>query len=318
MTDFPEKLSAFLDLGNADQMKAFDDFASASTDAQKLASLESLVLLLLGDRPASRPAPASDDVVGHLLLRLQQCVTTFQAFAAGAEPFHFDSSDPVRQQFLRTEAKAVRSFIARHRLKVPPTDALRAYAAVRREMEETRDIESLRRNFLAVCAMWELQLTVNGQLVKLAGQAAGSEDWQERAAVIEAQFNDLKQKVVEMKAATQKLEKVRVVETSQLRAELAAKEKELAELRDAQASREQNEIDTARVLELSKRIAGLESEVSEAARLRAENARLRARIRELTKSAPRSAHVSDDPMLARFAELESEIDALYDAVRSAT
>jgi DNA polymerase III alpha subunit len=323
MTNFPEKLSGFLDLGNAEQMKAFDDFASASTDSQKLSSLESLLLLLLARQSPSPRASASDDVVGHLLLRLQQCVTTFQAFAAGADPFNFDSSDPVRQQFLRAEAKAVRLFISRHDLKVPSTDSLRAYAAVRREMEETQDIESLRQNFFAICAMWELQLTVNSQLVKFASKADGAGEWQERAGVIETQFNDLKQKVVEMKGATQKLEKARITETSQLRAELAKKEKELEELQTLRSSHirqeQQNEIDAARVRELLKRITGLESEVNEVARLRTENARLRTRIRELAKRGPRPPQpAGGDPMLARFAELESEIDSLYDAVRSAS
>jgi DNA repair exonuclease SbcCD ATPase subunit len=183
-------------------------------------------------------------------------------------------------------------------------------------MEQTQDIEALRGNFLAVCAMWELQITVNNQLVAFVSKSEEIGGWQEKSEVIESQFSELKEKVEQMKGATQKVE-------ARLRSQLKQKENELEAVRSAHSSEIQNiaqrEIDTARVLELSKRVANLQQEVAETARLRTENASLKARVREL--SARRRTHTrpptgNEDPMLTRFSELESEIDALYDAVCS--
>jgi hypothetical protein len=315
MADFAQKLGEYLDLGNAEQLKAFDDFVSASSDSQRLSKLMPLVIHLLDDRSGTRP---SDDIA---LTMLQKCVTTFTAFAAGADPFHFDSEDPARQQFLRDEVKRIRSFVRKHQLEVPLKEPLQACQTVRSEMEQTRDIEVLRRNFLAIYGMWELQVTVNNQLVMFATKAEQKRD---QGEVIESQFNDLKEKVVQMKIAAQRVEERRVSETGQLRAQLQQKENELEELRRATSSGrqglQQREIDDARVEELSQRVSNLQKEVSEAAKLWKENGQLRAKLHQLNRHKPgaRSSRpaVIDDPMLARFSDLEAEIDALCEAIRA--
>jgi hypothetical protein len=59
MQAFVDRVTDFVDLGDAEQVKALDDFLCASTDSQKLAKLMQLSLVLLSNRRPATPSDAS-------------------------------------------------------------------------------------------------------------------------------------------------------------------------------------------------------------------------------------------------------------------
>ena len=181
-------LAEIVDVGNADEIKIYDEFLTAKSSETKLQALLALTVRYGKLRKAEKHSPA-DETIARFLNRLEHCASVLESV--------LNETNAPSKSIIESELLRVNSFVSRFSLNFETRIPSNSFPEWEARMKSSSNVTELRNAFSEILSLWRIQLSLNASAI---GNVARLEDMEDSLSTLKQQLMQAKTELSQLKA----------------------------------------------------------------------------------------------------------------------